>query len=48
MQHMAPGIHAAPRLVHSPHTPPRHDSPMQQSLLAVQALPRLRHWHVPF
>lgn len=48
MQHIAPDIHDAPRAVHSPHTPPRHDRPLQQSLLAEQALPRLRHWHVPF
>jgi len=45
---MSPAIHAAPRLVHSPQTPPRHDSPEQQSLSAEHALPRLRHWQVPF
>lgn len=48
MQHIAPDMHAAPKAVHSLQTPPRHDRPLQQSVLAEQALPRLRHWQVPF
>ena len=42
-----PGVQVVPEAAHIEHTPPLHDMPEQQSLLASQVWPRERHWHIP-